>query len=294
MSTLSSSIENIIIPRVSDIGNFEVMRALPSKDRQMVGPFIFWDQMGPGEFLTNQGIDVRPHPHIGLSTVTYLFSGTLDHKDSLGYDQRITPGDVNIMTAGSGIVHSERTGVDIRKKPSNLFGIQRWMALPVNNEEKDPAFDHIGKEKLPELQDKGCHVKVIMGDALGCKSPVQTLTHTLYLDVTLEQGSQFEIPNDFEERALYPLGGGIEINGVLYPPSQLYNLRAGDQIVVKATDNTRIMVLGGEAMDGPRHIWWNFVSSSKERIDQAKHDWKNGKFDMVKGDPEFIPLPDNS
>ncbi len=292
MSQLSDSIEQIIIPRVSDIGGFEVQRALPSREKQMVGPFIFWDQMGPGEFLTNQGVDVRPHPHIGLSTVTYLFSGSLDHKDSLGCEQRIVPGDVNVMTAGSGIVHSERTGQDVRKQPSNLYGIQSWLALPANQEECTPSFDHTGKIELPELEYEGMTARVIMGSLWGKTSQVKSFTDTLYLDVQLDTGGEFEVPIETEERAIYALSGKIEVNGLTYDPMQLLVLRSGDQIVVKALEPVRMMILGGEAMDGPRRIWWNFVSSSKDRIEQAKEDWREGRFGKVADDPEFIPLPD--
>lgn len=285
-------VEDIIVPRVGDIGGFEVHRALPSRERQMVGPFIFWDQMGPGEFLTGKGVDVRPHPHIGLSTVTYLFSGSLDHKDSLGYDERILPGDVNVMTAGSGIVHSERTGSDIRDNPSELFGIQSWLALPKDHEEDKPTFVHTGKGELPELEYTGMKARVIMGTLWGKTAPVQTLTDTLYLDVVLEEGGTFELPDDTEERAIYALSGEVEIAGVKHAPNQMLVFRPGDRIVVKALSPVRMMVLGGEAMDGPRHIWWNFVSSSKDRIQQAKEDWKSGKFATVDGDEEFIPLPE--
>ncbi|MEM7651204.1 MAG: pirin family protein, partial [Pseudomonadota bacterium] len=236
MSQLSESIENIIIPRTADIGNFEVHRALPSRERRMVGPFIFWDQMGPGEFLTNQGVDVRPHPHIGLSTVTYLFSGNLDHKDSLGFDQRIEPGAVNLMTAGSGIVHSERTGQDVRQNPSNLFGIQSWLALPKTHEEIDPAFEHTDKALLPQLEYEGVKARVIMGSLWGKTSQVRTFTDTLYLDVQLEAGASFEVPVESEERALYVMGGKIDVNGTEYDPMQLLVLRPRDQIVVKALD----------------------------------------------------------
>ena len=284
-------VETIIIPRTADIGNFEVHRALPSRHRQMVGPFIFWDQMGPGEFLTNQGVDVRPHPHIGLSTVTYLFSGSLDHKDSLGFDERILPGDVNVMTAGSGIVHSERTGQDVRENPSDLFGIQSWLALPKDQEERAPAFAHTDKLELPELEYEGMKARVIMGDLWGKTSNVITFSDTLYLDIYLETGAVFELPAETEERGIYALSGEIEIAGIVHQPNQLLVFRPRDSIVVKALSPTRMMVLGGEAMDGPRHIWWNFVSSDKDRFEQAKDDWRNGKFATVKGDDEFIPLP---
>ena len=285
-------VETIILPRVGDIGGFEVHRALPSRARQMVGPFIFWDQMGPGEFITGKGVDVRPHPHIGLSTVTYLFSGSLDHKDSLGYDQRILPGDVNVMTAGSGITHSERTGADIRKNPSDLFGIQSWLALPKSHEETSPDFSHTGKAALPEMEYDGMHARVIMGSLWGKAAPVPSVSDTLYVDVELQEGGVFELPQETEERGIYALSGEVEIAGIKHSPNQLLVFRPGDQVVVKALSPVRMMVLGGAAMDGPRHIWWNFVSSDKERIEQAKDDWRNGKFATVDGDDEFIPLPE--
>lgn len=285
-------VEQVIVPRSGDIGNFEVHRALPSRERRLVGPFIFWDQMGPGEFLTGQGVDVRPHPHIGLSTVTYLFSGTLDHRDSLGFDQRIMPGDVNLMTAGAGIVHSERTGADIRETPSELFGIQSWLALPQKLEERAPAFEHVGGTDLPQLEYDGCVSRVIMGSLWGKTSPVSSYTDTLYIDVKMDQGARFEVPAEAEERALYPMGGCVEIGGVAYEPMQLLVLRPGEPVVVKALEPLRMMVLGGAAMDGPRYVWWNFVSSSKERIEQAKEDWRAGRFDPVPADDEFIPLPE--
>lgn len=286
-------VEQIIVPRSGDIGNFEVHRALPSRERRTVGPFIFWDQVGPGEFLTNQGVDVRPHPHIGLSTVTYLFSGTLDHKDSLGYAQRIVPGDVNIMTAGSGITHSERTGQDIRQKPSELFGIQSWLALPLKNEEDDADFKHIDQSQLPRIEETGFKARIIMGEYAGKTSPVVTHADTLYVDITLNEGQKIEIPNTTEERALYPLNGKIEVGGTPYDAMQLLILRPGDLVTVKALQDVRIMLMGGEALDGPRHIWWNFVSSRKDRIEQAKEDWQMGRFPDVADDEEFIPLPDH-
>ncbi len=285
-------VKQVVIPRTADIGGFEVHRALPAKERRLIGPFIFWDQAGPGEFVSGKGLDVRPHPHICLSTVTYLFSGSLDHKDSAGSDIRITPGDVNLMTAGRGIVHSERTGPDVRQNPSDLFGIQSWLALPKAHEEQNPEFHHIGKADLPEMEYDGMRARVIMGSLWGKASPVPSLVDTLYLDIVLEAGAVFEVPVETEERGLYVMGNAIEISGVRYEPMQLLILNPGDQVVVKALGPLRMMVMGGEVMDGPRHVWWNFVASSKERIEQAKEDWKNGKFEKVAGDDEFIPLPD--
>lgn len=287
------AIEMIIVPRTGDIGNFEVHRALPFQDKRMVGPFIFWDQMGPGEFLTGQGVDVRPHPHIGLSTLTYLFRGSMDHKDSLGNDLRIVPGEINLMTAGSGIVHSERTGQDIRQAPSELFGIQSWLAQPQAYEESDPAFSHMDQSALPMFQDGGTRGRVILGEFHGVVSPVVTQWETLYVDVELAAGEQLSIPQAIEERALYALHGTMEVAGNRYAPNQMIVLQSGRPVTIRAVDPVRLMILGGAAMDGPRHIWWNFVSSSTERLEQAKEDWKAGRFGKVPGDAEeFIPLPE--
>jgi redox-sensitive bicupin YhaK (pirin superfamily) len=288
----SNLVDMVIIPRAGDIGNFEIHRALPFKDKRMVGPFIFWDQMGPGEFLAGQGVDVRPHPHIGLSTVTYLFEGTMDHKDSLGNDMRIKPGELNLMTAGSGIVHSERTGMDIREKPSKLFGIQSWLALPIDYEETDPSFLHKDEHELPTFEDRGVKGRVILGDYEGIISPVKTLWDTVYVELMVGAGHSVPVPRLSEERALYVLGGQIEIEGIIYEPGQMLILHPGDNVTLKALQNVRVLILGGAAMDGPRHIWWNFVSSNKERIEKAKEDWQEGRFASVPGDDkEFIPLP---
>ena len=286
-------IEMVIIPRTSDIGNFEVRRALPFRNRRMVGPFIFWDQMGPGEFLSGQGMDVRPHPHIGLSTVTYLFDGLIDHKDSLGNDMRIKAGDINLMCAGSGIVHSERTGQDVRQNPSRIYGIQSWVAQPKTHENGIASFVHTDASALPLFDENGVSGRLILGSYQGLTSPVPTQWDTLYLDVTMAVGSRLQIPATTEERAIYSLSGSIEIGGVAYPPEQMMVLRPGDDVTITATSATRLMVLGGAVMDGPRYIFWNFVSSDKDRLEQAKQDWKNGRFPKVPGDDkEFIPLPE--
>lgn len=286
-------VEMVIIPRTSDIGNFEVMRALPFKNRRMVGPFIFWDQMGPGELLSGQGIDVRPHPHIGLSTVTYLFDGTMDHKDSLGTDMRIKAGDLNLMSAGSGIVHSERTGADIRQNPSRLYGIQSWIAQPTSHENGAPAFSHTDRSALPVFQGEGVEGRVILGDFQGVRSPVATQWDTLYVDAHMKAGAKILAPKTTEERAIYVLQGQIEIGGVVYAPEQMMVLRPGENVTIKAISDVRLMILGGAVMDGPRYIFWNFVASSKDRLEQAKLDWKEGRFPKVPGDEkEFIPLPE--
>ncbi len=286
------AVEMVIIPRASDIGGFEVRRALPFRSRRMVGPFIFWDQMGPGEFLSGRGLDVRPHPHIGLSTITYLVEGSIDHKDSLGTDKRILPGDVNLMTAGRGITHSERTGEDVRLNPSRIFGIQSWVAQPKAHEEGQPAFTHAANAELPTFQDPGVAGRVILGEFQGVASPVATQWPTLYVDVALEAGSRLTIPATTEERALYATAGEIEIADTRYEPQQMLVLKPGQTVCVQARTSTRLMILGGATMDGPRYILWNFVSSSKERLQEAKREWQEGGFPTVVGDDgEPIAMP---
>lgn len=287
------AIETIIVPRARDLGGFQVRRALPSARKQMVGPFIFFDQMGPAEFLTNEGIDVRPHPHIGLSTVTYLFEGEIYHRDSLGTELPISPGEVNWMTAGKGIVHSERTAEDKRKTEQNLFGIQTWVAMPKKFEEVDPRFEHQSSAALPIIEDNGANVRLIVGDMYGKTSPVKTYSDMFYATADLQPGGLLPLDANHEERGIYVVSGQIEIAGDKFDGGQLLVFKPGDRITVKATSHARLMLLGGEPMDGPRYIWWNFVSSSKERIDQAKEDWRQARFDTVPGDEEeFIPLPD--
>lgn len=286
-------VEMVILPRASDIGGFEVRRALPFRSKRMVGPFIFWDQMGPGEFLSGRGIDVRPHPHIGLTTVTYLLSGSIDHRDSLGNDLRIHAGDVNLMTAGNGIVHSERTGQDIRRQPSSLFGVQSWLAQPRTHEEGDPEFARAPRQGLPTFDEPGISGRLILGEFMGVRSPVVTQWPALYIDVCMKPGAKLGIPATTEERAIYTLVGDIEIGGVRFPPQQMLVLRPGDDVTVVAHSDVRLMVLGGAVMDGPRYIFWNFVASSKERLAQAKEDWRNHRFPIVPSDAdEFVPLPD--
>jgi hypothetical protein len=287
------SVEMVIVPRVKDIGQFKVKRVLSFVKKRMVGPFIFWDQMGPGEFITGQGVDVRPHPHIGLSTLTYLFKGTLDHKDSLGNDLRIKPGELNLMTAGKGIVHSERTGQEIRQNPSTLFGIQSWIAQPKHHEYGEPNFVHFAKDTLPEFEEKGLKGKVILGHFEGVHSPVETQWDTLYVDLYLQAGEKIKIPKVYEERAVYVLWGDLEIVHICYDPQQMMVLRPGESITMYAKTEVRMILLGGAPMDGPRYIYWNFVASSKERLEEAKLDWKEGRFPTVPGDDqESIPLPD--
>lgn len=283
----------IIVPRTVDIGGFEVHRALPFKERRMVGPFIFWDQMGPGEFVSGHGVDVRPHPHIGLSTVTYLFDGNMDHKDSLGNDMRILPGDVNLMCAGKGIVHSERTGQDVRQNPSRLFGIQSWLAQSKAMEESEPEFTHVGAAEIPSFETKTLSGRLILGEFEGYTSPLKTQWETLYLELNIEKGASFVVPSMTEERALYLVAGRIEIGEIIYDNRQMMVLLPGSEILLKACEDVHLLLVGGAAMDGPRYIWWNFVSSSVERIKSAAEDWEKKKFEIVPGDEkEFIPLPD--
>ena len=289
----ADAIETLVVPRAVDLGEMEVRRALPSVKRQMVGPFIFFDQMGPAEFLTDQGIDVRPHPHINLATVTYLFEGEIRHRDSLGTDIAIAPGAVNWMRAGRGIVHSERTGEGRRRSGQRLFGIQTWVALPEDQEESDPAFVHHGAAELPVVESDGLEARLIAGRAFGEASPLATASETLYADVTLKRGARLPVDADHEERAVYTISGRVEVAGQGFEPGQLLVLRPGDPHVVTAETDARVMLFGGAPMGGPRYIWWNFVSSRRERIEQAKEEWARGRFDTVPGDEaEFIPLPE--
>jgi redox-sensitive bicupin YhaK (pirin superfamily) len=289
----SSPIETAIVSKPRDIGGFEVRRLLPSSRRRMVGPFIFFDQMGPATFVAGRGLDVRPHPHIGLSTVTYLLEGEIIHRDSLGTLQPIRPGDVNWMTAGSGIAHSERTGPEARAAGGELFGIQAWVALPRAAEETEPAFAHHPREALPVLREKGVETRLIAGTLFGLRSPVEILWDTLYADAILQQGARLPVPTQHEERAIYLISGEAELNGHPIEPGQLLVLQPGRPVTIVAVSPSRVLLLGGAAMDGPRQIWWNFVSSSRERIEQAKADWQAGLFAPVPGETEFIPLPEN-
>jgi redox-sensitive bicupin YhaK (pirin superfamily) len=290
---VADTIETVIVPRTRDLGGFEVRRALPSRMRQMVGPFIFFDQMGPAEFSIGKGIDVRPHPHINLATVTYLFDGEIIHRDSLGTLMPISPGAVNWMTAGRGIVHSERTSPELKARGSRLFGLQTWVALPAVHEEADPSFAHYEETDLPVLEAEGKRVRLVVGEAWGIRSPVETFTDTIYADATLKPGAMLPLEVAHEERAIYVVSGVVTIGSDRFPSGQLLVLRPDTISVRTAADEAaRLVLIGGETMDGPRHIWWNFVSSRLDRIEQAKADWKGGCFDTVPGDAEeFIPLP---
>jgi redox-sensitive bicupin YhaK (pirin superfamily) len=273
-----------------DIGGFAVRRALPAIERRMVGPFVFLDQMGPTSLAPGAGLDVRPHPHIGLSTMTYLFEGEILHRDSLGTVQVIQPGAVNWMTAGSGIAHSERTPAESRDG-GNLSGLQFWVALPKAHEEMDPTFVHLAATDLPTIEGEGIVARVIAGEAVGHRSPLISAHPMLAVDLSLAAGSKLDIPTDYAERAIYVALGEIECGGARYGMGQLLVLPPGEPVAIQAVTPARAMLFGGEPMDGPRHIWWNFVSSSKDRIEQAKRDWKEGRFRPVPGETEFIPLP---
>lgn len=289
-----SDVSLVLLPRAHDVGGFEVRRALPAAERQMVGPFIFFDQMGPGEFLTGRGLDVRPHPHIGLSTVTYLFDGEIMHRDSLGSRQAIVPGDVNWMTAGAGIAHSERTAAARRSHSNRLFGIQSWVALPRGAEEQAPSFVHHAGAVLTVVEDGGVCLRLIAGDGWGLRSPVAVSSPLFYADAVLAAGAVLPMPDGHEERAAYVLSGSVEVSGDVFAPGRMLIFREGDRLALRAgADGARVLLLGGAVMDGPRYLFWNFVSSSRERIEQAKADWRAGRFGSVPGDErEFIPLPE--
>jgi len=288
-----ANVETIVIPRSSDLGGgFKVQRALPSANRRMVGPFVFLDEMGPVQLAAGTGLDVRPHPHIGLATVTYLFDGEILHRDSLGSVQPIRPGELNWMTAGRGIVHSERTPPDLRPVGPTLSGLQAWVGLPAHDEETAPAFVHHGATELPVIGEPGVAVRVIAGELYGARSPVATRSPLFYADVTLGPQGRLQLPSEHEERAAYLVEGSVEIDGESYPAGQLLVFRRGAEVMLTATVPTRLMLLGGEPLDGQRFVWWNFVSSSRERIEQAKEDWRAGRFAPVPGETEFIPLPE--
>jgi redox-sensitive bicupin YhaK (pirin superfamily) len=289
---MSSSVALVIKPRTRDLGGFEVARVLPYAKHRMVGPFIFFDRMGPSDFPAGEGINVRPHPHIGLATVTYLFDGEIMHRDDLGYAQAIRPGDVNWMTAGRGIVHSERTRDEVRDQPSTVFGIQSWIALPKDQEECDPGFFHHPADTLPVISQPGMDMRLIAGSAYGEASPVETTSPMFYLDVHTDAGVTLDITNEYAERAVYIVAGDIQLDGTSYGENEMLVLNPDADIDVTASSGTRFMLLGGDPIDGERHIWWNFVSSSKERIEHAKDDWKSGRFGTIDGDDEFVPLPE--
>jgi len=291
------AVEAVVVTRARElVEGFKVRRVLPSVKRRMVGPFIFLDQMGPEMLGAGRGLDVAPHPHIGLATVTYLFEGELLHRDGLGTVQPIRPGEVNWMTAGGGIAHSERTPAEARRGGSGLYGIQSWVALPLKEEESAPDFAHHEAAELPVVEGEGKRVRLIAGSLYGARSPVRTLSEMFYADATLAPGAVLPLSVEHEERAVYVVEGSVEVppeRGV-YVAGQLLLLRPGAEVSVRGASGkaARLMLLGGAPLEGRRHIWWNFVSSSPERIEQAREDWREGRFAHVPGETERIPLPE--
>ncbi|MGI9200305.1 MAG: pirin family protein [Woeseiaceae bacterium] len=283
------SVEVFIKPKVKNLGEFTVRRVLPAPEKRMVGSFIFFDHMGPAEFPPGEGVQVRPHPHIGLATVTYLFEGEIMHRDNLGFVQPIQSGAVNLMTTGSGMVHSERAGDDFNET-SRLHGIQSWMALPLQDEECDPDFKHYPAEDIPQTDVNGTMVRVIIGEAYGKTSPVHAYSTTLYLECVISKGCELTLPDQYEELGAYIVTGSVAIDNQAYSEGVMAVAATGQTMTLHANEDTRVMVVGGDNL-GKRHIYWNFVSSSKERIEQAKSDWREGRFGTVPGETEFIPLP---
>ena len=286
------AIETMIAGRKRDIGGFSVERLLPAMARRRVGPFVFFDHMGPADLAPGQGIDVRPHPHINLATVTYLFEGEIVHRDSVGSLQPIRPGAINWMTAGSGIVHSERTAAELRKTGSRVHGLQLWVGLPKAREETAPEFAHYPADALPELEKEGVRVRVLAGSAYGARSPVRTLSPLFYVEARMPAGSELPVPAEHEERAAYVVEGTVRCGTERADASHMIVFTAGSAPLLRAESDVRLVLLGGAPLDGDRHLWWNFVSSSRERIEQAKRDWKEGRFATVPGETEFIALPE--
>ncbi len=289
----SATVDLVISPRERDLGGFSVRRVLPVAKRRKVGPFVFFDAMGPADFPPGEGIDVRPHPHIGLATLTYLFEGEILHHDSLGFKQPIRPGAVNWMTAGRGIVHSERTSREVRDAHSRLYGIQAWIALPAVSEEIEPAFEHYPEGSLPVIEDvEGCRMTLIAGAAYGAASPVKVHSPLFYLEVHMDAGASLTLPEEYDERAAYLAEGKVETGGETLSPFEMAVYGAGRAPGIQALEPSRLMILGGATLPEERIIWWNFVSTRKERIEQAKADWKEGRFEKVPGEEDFIPLPE--
>lgn len=297
MTVHSSDIEGVdlvVLPPVRDLGDgFQVRRALPTAQRRMVGPFIFFDQMGEAVFRSGEGLDVRPHPHIGLSTLTYLVEGEIFHRDSLGSAQAIRPGEVNWMTAGSGIVHSERTSPEVRASGGKLFGLQTWIALPKEAEEIAPDFAHHKADEIPFTEDAGTRLTVIAGTSDGLISPLKTYSDMVYADIVMLDGARYQVKAEHVERAIYVVGGEVEVEGQTgsFKATELVVFKPGAEVILRAKGGTRLMLLGGEPLPEKRHIFWNFVSSSLDRIEQAKEDWKEQRFARVPDEHEFIPLP---
>lgn len=287
------ALELVLVPRSVDLDDFAVRRALPHTKRRTVGAFVFFDHFGPAEFKAGRGLDVRPHPHIGLSTLTYVYDGEIIHRDTLGMNAAIRPGEVNWMTAGRGIVHSERTAPERRTDGEPLHGLQLWVAMLAKDEENDPNFAHHSGEELPVVNGEGKTVRIVAGKMFGAASPLETFIDAVFADVALEAGASVPLDADYEERAIYVSSGEIEIAGDRFQTGQMLIFRPGDRITVTAVAPSRFAIVGGAPLDGPRHVWWNFVSSRRERIEQAKEEWKKGWFGKVPGDEiEFIPLPE--
>ncbi|HYD36507.1 MAG TPA: pirin family protein [Allosphingosinicella sp.] len=281
-----------LYPTTHDLGGFKVHRTLPHRQRTTVGPFIFFDQMGPAKLAAGGGIDVRPHPHINLATVTYLFAGAIDHRDSLGTFATIEPGAVNLMTAGRGIAHSERSPAALRADGPELSGIQTWLALPRTKEEIDPAFEHVPRDRLPLIEGGGARARVVMGSLWGAASPVTCHSETLYADIHLDPGGSMPIDATGDERAVYVAEGEASLDGLKLERSVLYVLAPAAAAALRSESGAHVMLCGGAPLDGPRHVWWNFVSSSRDRIEQAKEDWRAGRFALPPDDrDEYIPLP---
>ena len=282
----------VLEPHVRDVGGFKVQRLLPSFPTRMIGPFIFFDHFGPVAFGRGEGADVRPHPHIGLATVTYLFEGAMLHRDSLGTVQRIEPGDVNWMTAGGGIVHSERSPPDDRARGHRLHGLQTWVALPREREQTEPSFAHLPRATLPEIELPGVMMRLLAGSAFGKQAPTPTFSPTLYAAVEMAPGASFELPPEHEERGIYAVAGGLMVGETFLPPQHMARLPAGDTVRVRTDSAATAMLLGGAKADGERLIWWNFVASSRALIDEASARWREQRFPPVPGETEFTPLPE--
>lgn len=289
---MTASVLSVLTPHTHDLGGFEVRRLLPGRPHKMVGPFIFFDHMGPALFPRGRGVDVRPHPHIGLATVTFLFEGALVHRDSLGSVQRIAPGDVNWMTAGRGIVHSERSAVEDRATGRELHGIQTWVALPQASEQIEPGFSHHPKTTLPRIAAPGIEMSLIAGSAFGKRAPTPTFSEMFYLAVAMNPGAAFELAPEHEERGVYVVEGEVGVAGQTLAARHLAVLAQGGAVTIRARTSARVMLLGGAKMDGDRFIWWNFVASSRELIEAAKIRWREQRFAPVPSETEFIPLPE--
>jgi len=293
MATIETAFDQVVTPVTHDLGAFQVRRALPHRERTMVGPFIFVDEFGPARLPAGQGMDVRPHPHINLATVTYLFEGAIEHRDSIGSHAVIEPGAINLMTAGSGIVHSERSPQELRSSGPSLYGMQTWLALPDGREEVEPAFDHVPADMLPVVQDTGVRARVLMGDLWGVIAATPQHSPTIYADIELDAGGSIPIDAEADERAVMVVGGAAELDGEALEPFALYVLRPGHAARLSSASGGRAMLMGGGAFATPRHVYWNFVSSSKERLQQAKEDWIGRRFPLIPGDEEeFIPFPE--